>query len=244
MKREYIYDSQDYLTMEGVNNSSAKLIPEGSLLIVARSGILKRTIPVAINKVECTVNQDLKVLVPYVANMNEYIKLVLKGMESLLLEYFVKYGMTVHSLKYSEFELLAIPLPPLEEQKAIFIKISELHTNCDNLEKEIISNKKNSEKLIQSVLIELLGGENNVLINKLSAKELKETPLREIKYNSKTTLMDLVKLLTVNGKLHAEDLWKMSKHPEDIDMFYAEFKKQIEKKNTIKETEKGYFELV
>ena len=67
----------------------------------------------------------------------------------------------------------------------------------------------------------------------------------EIKYNSKTLLMDLVKLLKENGKLHAEDLWKMSKFPNDIDAFYAELKKQIEETKSIKEVEneKGYLEL-
>ncbi len=245
MKRDYIYESQDYITMEGVNNSSANLIPEGSLLIVARSGILKRTIPIAINKVKCTVNQDLKVLIPYIPNMNEYIRLGLKGMESILLKDFVKYGMTVHSLKYSEFELLPFPLPPIEEQKEISKKVKKLNINCDNLENEINSNRENSEKLLQSIFSKLLGDENNVLVDQKSPKILKKNSLREIRYNSKTTLMDLVKLLKENGPLHAEDLWRMSKFPSDIDAFYAELKKQIEQEKTIKEgAEKGYLELV
>ena len=68
---------------------------------------------------------------------------------------------------------------------------------------------------------------------------------RIIKFDSKTTLMDLVELLQKHGKLHAEDLWEMSKFPEDIDKFYAELKRQIEDKNSIKEVEneKGYLDL-
>ncbi len=58
-------------------------------------------------------------------------------------------------------------------------------------------------------------------------------------------LMDLVKILRENGQLHAEDLWKMSKYPNDIDAFYAELKNQVEQKKTIKESDKkGYLELV
>ncbi len=91
----------------------------------------------------------------------------------------------------------------------------------------------------------MLGDENNLLLNKpISKKELKK-PSREIKYNSKTMLMDLVKILRENGQLHAEDLWKMSKYPNDIDAFYAELKNQVEQKKTIKESDKkGYLELV
>ena len=75
---------------------------------------------------------------------------------------------------------------------------------------------------------------------------------REIKYNSKTTNMDLIKLLKFNGKLHAEDLWKMSEHFDDknigdsIDKFYSDLKTRIEIDKSIKEVrdEKGYIELV
>ncbi len=55
-----------------------------------------------------------------------------------------------------------------------------------------------------------------------------------------------------DGKLHAEDLWKMSKYfdnkniGDSIDKFYADLKEKIEVDKTIKEVEneKGYIELV
>ncbi len=156
MKSVYIIDSQDKVTMEGVNNSSANLIPEGSLLVVGRSGILKRTIPISINQVICTVNQDLKVIVPIIKHMNEYIMLGLKGMETRLLKEFVKYGMTVHSLKYSEFELMTFPLPPKAEQKAIVEKANSLMALCDELEAAIEMSKTIQEKWMESCLREVL----------------------------------------------------------------------------------------
>lgn len=144
-----------------------------------------------------------------------------------------------------KISFLVVPLPPISEQIEIVKKVNQLLSNCDSLEHEIKSNKENSEILMQSVLSESLGKENNVFDNKKSVVEIQETLKRESKYNSKTSFMDLVKLLTENGKLHAEDLWKMSKFPEDIDAFYAELKNQIELEKTIKESnEKGYLELV
>ena len=138
-----------------------------------------------------------------------------------------------------------IPLPTIEEQNEIVKKVNRLISNCDKLDKGISATKENSENITQTVLIELLGEENNIIANKKPKKQIEKTSLREIKYNSKTTFMDLVKLLKENGKLHAEDLWKMSEYPEDIDAFYAELKKQIEFKKTIKESsEKGYLELI
>ncbi|SHM51947.1 restriction endonuclease subunit S [Flavobacterium saccharophilum] len=151
-----------------------------------------------------------------------------------------------------DISLMNFPIPPFDEQKEIVKKINQLQSNCNQIEYEIISNKKNSEKLMQSVLSELLGDENSSLFSKISIVKRNDIPTREIKYNSKTTNMDLIKLLKENGKLHAEDLWKMSEHYDDknindsIDKFYTDLKNKIEIDKTIKESndDKGYIELV
>lgn len=57
--------------------------------------------------------------------------------------------------------------------------------------------------------------------------------------------MELEELLKENGKMSAVNLWKMSKFEHDIDAFYEELKKSIEKKKTIMESkEKGFLELI
>ncbi len=157
----------------------------------------------------------------------------------------VQVGVSREGLSMTSLKSLLVPFPPIEEQKVIVEKVNQLLAHCDELEQEIKTSKTNAEKLMQSVLSELLGEENNILVNKPTTKKELKKPSREIKYNSKTLLMDLVKLLKENGKLHAEDLWKMSKFPNDIDAFYAELKKQIEEEKAIKEVtnEKGYLEL-
>ena len=151
-----------------------------------------------------------------------------------------------------DISLMNFSIPPFQEQNEIVKKINQLQSNCNKIEHEIISNKKKYKKLMQSVVSKLLGDENNSLVSKRSIVKTKNIPLREIKYNSKTTNMDLVKLLEENGKLHAEDLWKMSEHYDDknigdsIDKFYSDLKTKIEIDKTIKEdsNEKGYVELV
>ena len=64
MKRFFIDDAQDLITTEAVKESSAQLLPENSVMVVTRSGILERVLPVAINTVPVATNQDLKTLVP------------------------------------------------------------------------------------------------------------------------------------------------------------------------------------
>lgn len=148
-------------------------------------------------------------------------------------------------INQTELNKILISIPSLLEQEVIVEKINQLLTNCDILEKETEISKINAEKLMQSVLLELLGEENNKLFNKVTSKKKTKKTSRKTQYNNKTLLMNLVSLLERNGELHAEDLWKMSKYPNDIDAFYAELKEQIEDKKTIKEgEEKGYLKLV
>ncbi|TAG28376.1 MAG: hypothetical protein EAZ40_03630, partial [Rhodobacterales bacterium] len=62
MKAKVIRSAIDGITEAAVENSSAKRVPAGSVLIVARSGILAHTLPIAVTAVEATLNQDMKAL--------------------------------------------------------------------------------------------------------------------------------------------------------------------------------------
>jgi len=116
MKTDWITSSELQITERALAETRLEVIPPSSVLIVARSGILKRTLPVSLNSVQCTVNQDLKVLIPYDNSVSVYLRIMLKGFESFILENLVKGGMTVQSLMYDEFFLQPFPVPPLAEQ--------------------------------------------------------------------------------------------------------------------------------
>ncbi len=152
MKTKYIHTTELMISKKALENSRLRLIPKNSILIVARSGILKRILPVSINKIECTVNQDLKVIIPYHNVYSEYVHLMLKGHENFILQKLVKGGMTVQSLKYSEFELQPFPLPPLAEQQRIIEKVDTLMKLCDKLEAQIQKRQDMQIKLIDSVV--------------------------------------------------------------------------------------------
>ncbi|MCL1665785.1 restriction endonuclease subunit S [Elizabethkingia ursingii] len=157
----------------------------------------------------------------------------------------VQVGVSREGLSMSSLKKLLVPLPPIEEQEIIVEIINRLQEKCDRLDEDIFFNKKKSNSLYHSSLLNLLGDENNSILDNNFTKNIEKVEKRIIKYNSKTKFMDLVKILEENGKIHAEDLWKMSKFPDNIDAFYAELKKQIEVEKTIKEsTDKGYIELV
>ncbi|GAB3222549.1 restriction endonuclease subunit S [Spirosoma arcticum] len=95
MKVELISSTQDYITELALQNSATTLIPAGSILVVVRSGILKHTLPVAINTLEVTLNQDMKAIVPKAKISNQFLKWLLKGMQKFILTYCSKLGATV-----------------------------------------------------------------------------------------------------------------------------------------------------
>jgi type I restriction enzyme S subunit len=131
MKSREIRDSKMKITEEGVAGSSAKLIPPNSILVVARSGILRHSLPVCINRIEATVNQDIKAFLPGDDVIPEYVQYLLEGHQSYILSELVKSGVTVESLKYNEFQNHEFPVPPLDEQKRIVAKLDALFTRID-----------------------------------------------------------------------------------------------------------------
>jgi len=135
-----------------------------------------------------------------------------------------------------------IPFPPLLEQQQIVKKLNRIMSYCDDLEAEIKESQIQNELLLKQILTEGLG----LKLQKVEPqKKTSKKEERTSKFDPNTTLMEIVELLKKHGKLHAEELWKMSKYPDDIDAFYAELKKQIELKQVVKESkDKGYLELI
>jgi len=113
IKSYELIESELKITGVGLKETGLQLYPPGCLFMVARSGILKRTFPVSINRIEATANQDLKILRPFISGLERYIQIMLWGMSYFILSNLVKTGTTVQSLKYEEFERQPIPIPPL-----------------------------------------------------------------------------------------------------------------------------------
>ncbi|MCX0437212.1 restriction endonuclease subunit S [Aeromonas veronii] len=112
MKSQIVTDSIDKITAVAVAESSTKLVPEGALLMVVRSGILQRTIPVAINTVPVTLNQDMKALRFKSKDKACFFLYYIQGLESQLLLEWCKQGATVESIEHELLANARYPLPP------------------------------------------------------------------------------------------------------------------------------------
>ncbi len=119
MKAEVIEAAEECITPEGLAGSSTSLVPPGRLLMVVRSGILKHTIPVAINKVEVALNQDLKALAFDSPVTSRFFLRWIQGLNDELLLAWSKQGATVESIEQAFLSETVVPLPPEEEQSTI-----------------------------------------------------------------------------------------------------------------------------
>lgn len=119
MKSDIIEDTLLHTNMAGVNNSSANYIERPSVLFVMRSGILRRTLPIAMVKVPFTVNQDLKAVSPVNDLDLEYFFWVCKNAEKRMLGTCMKNGTTVESINTKTLMEFEIPIASRSEQREI-----------------------------------------------------------------------------------------------------------------------------
>jgi type I restriction enzyme S subunit len=153
-------------------------------------------------------------------------------------------GVSYPAINDKNFFMGLISFPPIEEQKAIVKKIEQIFQFCDELEISVTKKLEGLDLLMNGILNQILGV-NSFETKSKNDNKIEQKLSRLIIFDSKTIFMDLVELLKTHGELHAEDLWKMSKFPNDIDAFYAALKNEVEVSNTIKESaKKGYLELI
>ncbi|MGX7347380.1 restriction endonuclease subunit S [Acetobacter pasteurianus] len=147
-----ICGTEDYITPEAIKNSATRLYPAGSVMIVTRSGILRKKLPVAIAELPITVNQDLKVL-PYNKQFSpEYVYNYILCFNNEILNTCAKEGTTVESIDTNSFLGFPIKLPPLPEQKKIAAILSTWDRAIEGTEKLLANSQQQKKALMQQLL--------------------------------------------------------------------------------------------
>ncbi len=161
MKTEFIVGAEESITQVGLRNSTSSVLPAGRVLMVVRSGILKHTIPVAINTLPVALNQDMKALTfDDTACLGQFFLRWVQGLNDELLLEWAKQGATVDSIEQSYLAEAVVPLPDVSEQRRIASFLDRETTKIDALVAE------------QRRLIELLKEKRQAVISHAVTKGL------------------------------------------------------------------------
>jgi len=154
MSGDEVHDSEDHISEQAIEQSATSLIPAGSILVVTRSGILKHTLPVAINSVPVTINQDIKAFIPNSECESKFIAAHLRVLAPRILGT-VRVGATVQNLETDALKRLQVLCPPLPTQKEFAKRVTEIR----ELEAKQAASRQRLESLFQSMLHRAFNGE-------------------------------------------------------------------------------------
>ena len=150
MKSSRISGSELKITNLALNEMT--LYHPGTLLLVARSGILKHSLPLAILEVDATINQDIKALQVHGCNAF-YLYYAILSQEDNIIRTLVKTGTTVQNLMMDSFLNIEIPTPNIDQQQSIIDKLAKLEKYVDVQGKELSLLSQMRNGLLQQLFI-------------------------------------------------------------------------------------------
>lgn len=188
---KYVSYTEEKITESGLNSSSAKIFPPGTLLytIFATIGT------VGILNIDAATNQAVAGVTFYGDYNTDYMYYVLVGLKDILVA--KGKGMAQMNINQSILKNTPIPIPPLAEQERIVAKIEELLPyieEYDKAEKQLSSlNAEFPDKLRKSIL-------QQAVMGKLTEREPADEPASELLKRIHTEKENLIK----EGKIKKE----------------------------------------
>lgn len=133
MKTERISKTVDCISEQALADTTLCLLKVGSVLMVVRGMILLHSIPVAINDIEVTINQDMKAMSPGPLMSNAYLLLLLQGIKSALFQYIDASAHGTRKLEWERFVSIELVVPPLSDQFKILEQVERKKLQLDQL---------------------------------------------------------------------------------------------------------------
>jgi type I restriction enzyme S subunit len=135
------------ITEEGLSNSSAKVVDEGTLLIAMYGSIGK----LGVAGMRCATNQAIAFCRPYSDMVTgAYLFILLKSLRNELL--LQGQGVAQQNISQKILKAHPVELPALAEQHRIVAKVNELMALCDQLEAARQQREQGRERLIAATL--------------------------------------------------------------------------------------------
>jgi len=141
-----------YITREAVRRGTTTMLPSGSIVLVTRSGILRKYLPVATNVVPMAINQDIKALIPDEEISSSFVLHALTERGPRILSRCMKAGTTVESVEFKWLKAFSISIPPLPEQEAIATALSDADELIGSQERLLTKKRQIKQGAMQELL--------------------------------------------------------------------------------------------
>ena len=126
-ERKYVYETEKYITEEGLKKSSTKLLPKDSIIISARGTVGE----MAVLGREMTFNQSCYGILPNERITNDYLYYLLK--QKVIELQGLSYGSVFDTITTKTFDGLDVLIPEnLQEQKSIATILSTIDDKIEN----------------------------------------------------------------------------------------------------------------
>ncbi|EGM68392.1 type I restriction-modification system, specificity subunit S [Shewanella sp. HN-41] len=217
---------ETFITDKALKETNCKIFPAGSL-IVAMYGQGKTRGQISEIVVAGATNQAVAALVFFDASLGtkRFIKYFFEKIYDEIREQ--AEGGPQPNLNVRKIKETLIPVPPIEEQEKIVIRLDELMNICDQLEGLRNEKSKSSERLATAAVSALTG----IAIEQ--EEEPMKTPQTElvapVRLGTPPDVKAQAPLATIlarhNGEMSAKDLWQ--RFGGEIDAFYAQLKTEV-----------------
>ncbi|MGB9167418.1 MAG: restriction endonuclease subunit S [Nitrososphaeraceae archaeon] len=154
LNKNYIDKTERYITEKGLNNSAAKLLPVGTVLITSRATIGQCTI----TKIPITTNQGFQSIICNNENDNIFILYTIKFNKEKLVR--KSHGTTFLEISKNNIKNLKVPIPPIKEQQ----KIASILSNIDSQIQKQQEYRIKLETLKKGLMQQLLTGKIRVRV--------------------------------------------------------------------------------
>ena len=150
-RNKYVDNSVRTISEEGLNKSSAKLLPIGTILLSSRATVGE----CSINKKECTTNQGFQSLIPKENISNEFVYYLIQTKRKDLIR--KSCGSTFLEISANEVRKIVISIPTIKEQDKIANVLSLLDERIATQNKIIEDLKKLKCAIIEKLYAEVKG---------------------------------------------------------------------------------------
>ena len=147
LNQENIYETEEFLTKKGFENSSAKMVNKGTLLIAmygATAGIL------AVSHIDAAINQAILALVPKIEINQLFMKNAIANQIDVAVHRLVQGGQP--NFNALIIENFVLNIPSLPEQQAIAAVLSSADEEISLLQRDLEQEKLKKKSLMQLLL--------------------------------------------------------------------------------------------